>query len=187
MKKFNIALTKIAVLSLGFVTPASAAQSTPIAPETLAATREAVTNMQIIPLIIAGGKAGFTTKQADKKLTKAEKQKLPAIFEAEVNSASARIIDRLTQAEAKKFTPEQITDILSVTRGVYFQSILASTVNGTPTPPESDASASEIEIFKRIGNADYFVTFQKDVMSDGGNFERDMGALLKRAMAKVRK
>jgi hypothetical protein len=187
MKKPNLTLTKIAILSLGFVTLAGAAQSTPIAPETLAATREAVTNMQIIPLIIAGGKAGFTTTEAAKKLTKAEKQKLPTIYEAEVNSASARIIDRLTQAEVKKFTPDQITDILSVTRGVYYQSILASTVNGTPTPPESEASASEIEIFKRVGNSDYFATFQKDVMGDGGNLQRDMAALLKRAMAKLRK
>jgi hypothetical protein len=188
MKNFDRFLAILAVVGLCFGAQTHAAQnSSAVSPETLAAAREAVANMQIIPILIAGGKAGLNAPDLAKKLTKTERTKLPVYYEAEVKSASARIIDRLAKAEVKKYSASQIRDILALSRGKYFQAIITATVNGKPTPPESELSDEEREIFARVGNTEYFKSFQTEVSADGGNLQKDMSTFVKRAFARLKK
>lgn len=133
---------------------------------TLVLAKAAVTNLKIIELISGATVSGVTD---DKTLTQAVKDKMKKYIIEGIKKAAPGIIVRIANVEAAKYDLKQLSDIVEVSALPYMQKTVLATASQQPGPAESEITASENAVMKRVGDHDYVINFIKEIMKMGGN------------------
>lgn len=162
-----------------FTVPAKAAGPSPVA---VSLAEQAIQNFQVIEIVGTAAKTGMFS---DWKKSKSAKERLAKAFDGEIRRATPTILNRLAKKQAKKYSEQELRDIVAITSIPYFQKVMLAALNNAPEPPDSELSLEERKVMDLLGDKSYVNSFMNEVIkSDIKDVE--LPGIIERAVKKSR-